>query len=216
MTMNLTLMGVAAIVAMGTVSVTAPAQAFTISAEAPGTFFSTVPGTTTVDFETGLPGNYAGGGVVSGSLAGQYAQPLNDATRYLTLGGSNEPSPVTINLASLHDYFGLYWGSIDRYNSIEFFSGGTSVGAFTGAVVAGATGLTADGGQFSNASNRYVNFFAGAGEAFDRIVLTSTSPAFESDNHAFRQVPTPALLPGLIGLGAGLWRKRRQSGKVTG
>jgi hypothetical protein len=210
---NLTLIGMATIAAVGTLSsAIAPAQAFTITAEVPGVFSSTVPGATTVDFESGLPGNYSGGGVRTGSVGSEFAKPLGlpDDTKYLTLGGTNEPSPVTITLGSLQNYFGLYWGSIDDYNTVEFFNGAVSVGSFTGLQVAGLTGLAANGGQFSNASNRYVNFLAGGGEAFNKVVLSSSRAAFESDNHAFRQIPTPALLPGLIGLGAGFWRKRRQ------
>jgi hypothetical protein len=212
-TFKLGLTAGAAVVALATAGV-APAQAFTITSTAGQ--FSTVGGATTVDFDAGLPASpvYTGGGLATGNVAGS-AQPLGDGTHYLSLGGVGRPSPVTIDLTSLglQNYFGLYWGSIDTYNTIEFFDGAASVGSFTGTQVAAlATGLStvASGSQVDATANRYINFFSGAGENFNRIVLTSTSPAFESDNHAFRAVPTPALLPGLVGLGVSFWRKRRQ------
>ncbi len=199
----------AAVVALATAGI-APAQAFSITSTAGQ--FSTVPGTTTVNFDAGLPASpiYTGGGLATGNGA-DFAQPLGDVTQYLSLGGAGRPSPVTIALGDLNNYFGLYWGSIDSYNTVEFFNGLSSVGSYTGTQVLTALGAVPSGdNRFDPATNRYVNFFSGAGENFNRIVLTSTTPAFESDNHAFRAVPTPALLPGLVGIGVSFWRKRRQ------
>jgi hypothetical protein len=145
---------------------------------------------------------------------------LGDTTQFLSLGGTGQPSPVTINLASLglQNYFGLYWGSIDSYNTVEFYRGSFAladrVGIYTGTQVLTALGVVVPLGtnnQTSLLTNRYINFDSeGASQYFDRIRLTSTQAAFESDNHAFRAVPTPALLPGLVGIGVSLWRKRRQ------
>nr|WP_277874268.1 PTPA-CTERM sorting domain-containing protein [Nodosilinea sp. FACHB-131] len=51
---------------------------------------------------------------------------------------------------------------------------------------------------------------------FDEVRLFSSEAAFEVDNIAYRTefpsttpVPTPALLPGLIGMGIAAYRKRK-------
>ncbi len=51
---------------------------------------------------------------------------------------------------------------------------------------------------------------------FDKIVLTSTSPAFETDNYAYRvaSVPESSSMLGLLAfgaLGAGSFLKRKQT-----
>jgi hypothetical protein len=187
-----------------------------------GPLHSSVGGVTTVTFDAPIPAGvtYSGGGVVPAAGLPQAATPLGDTTQFLSLGGTGQPSPVTINLASLglQNYFGLYWGSIDSYNTVEFYRGSFAladrVGSYTGAQVLTALGVVVPLGtnnQTSLLTNRYINFDSeGASQYFDRIRLTSTQAAFESDNHAFRAVPTPALLPGLVGIGVSLWRKRRQ------
>ncbi|MCH2049485.1 MAG: hypothetical protein MK289_13640 [Trichodesmium sp. ALOHA_ZT_67] len=39
--------------------------------------------------------------------------------------------------------------------------------------------------------SRYVNFFAEENESFDRIILSSSNPALETENHAYRLVSEP-------------------------
>jgi hypothetical protein len=210
---RLGLMASAAMVTWATAGIM-PAQAFTITST--DGQFSAVPGVT-VNFDAGLPASpiYTGGGLATGTVVGS-AAPLGDDTQYLSLGGAGRPSPVNIDLTSLglQNYFGLYWGSIDSYNTVAFYNGAALINSFTGTQVAAlATGLaTADSGSQTDATaNRYINFVSdNAGEYFNRIVLTSSQAAFESDNHAFRAIPTPALLPGLVGMGVSFWRKRRQ------
>lgn len=191
----------------------ATASAVTVSAESAGVTTTSQSGATTVDFNGGTCSPVSCSGtyhIVSGLVSGQYAPPLGTTDKYLAV-----PSPAimgataTITLGTLANYFGLYWGSIDSYNAISFLRGGTQVASFTGgniaSLLAGA-GVAADGGQGSNASNRYINFSFGAGEHYDTVVLTSIGYAFESDNHAFTPVPLPAaawlLLSGLVGFAA--------------
>jgi fibronectin-binding autotransporter adhesin len=57
-----------------------------------------------------------------GSL-GLYATPYGDATNYMAmLGGGSEQ----IAFSRLNTSFGLYWGSVDTYNSLTFYDGNIS------------------------------------------------------------------------------------------
>jgi hypothetical protein len=202
----------AAVVAGAVTAITQPASAISFSTGGMPILgkgeVSALSGVTTVDFDNSTPAGitYTGGGIVSGTTVGQHAAPWADGTNYLTLGGEGESSPVTIALSSLQSYFGMYWGSIDTYNDIAFYRGSNLLRSINGAEVRNP----ADGNQGPDGS-AYVNFFAaGPDDYFDTIVLSSTQAAFESDNHAFSAaIPTPALLPGLIGLGLGVLRKRK-------
>ncbi len=188
---------------------------------APGAGLKTsVAGATTIDFESGVaPSGFAnytapspGVAIVSPpNVANIYAAPAGDNTKYLTvapIGDSRGTTPVTAKFAKALNYFGLYWGSIDDYNSISFKKAGNLIKTFTGFNIA----PPANGDQSSAVTNKYVNFFAEAGESFDEVVFSSTSNAFESDNHAYRAVPEPASIVGLLTVGAlgiGSLRKRK-------
>ncbi|MES2196038.1 MAG: VCBS domain-containing protein [Pseudomonadota bacterium] len=120
-------------------------------------------------------------GVVNGASSGVTAPPFIgplpggvDTTNYLSIGGG---STETITFIADQNAFGLYWGSVDSYNAIAFYHGTTLVASYSGANV---TPLFADGNQGSFSSNGYVQFL-GLG-SFDRVVLSSSSNAFEIDN----------------------------------
>lgn len=146
---------------------------------------------TRIDFNDGSCGYQACAGnfsIVSGSVAGRYAAPYvaetesANSTSYLTVprDGVSEVMFVDLLLPTVADYFGLFWGSIDSYNSISFWLGEMLIGAWSGAdVIEGAP----NGHQSSASTNRYINFL-GLGE-FDRVRITSANFGFESDNHAF-------------------------------
>jgi VPDSG-CTERM motif len=137
---------------------------------------------------------------VNGSVSGEYAAPPSDTTDYLTVGSPNRPSEVDIIFSQSLRYFGMYFGSPDAYNHItfQFQSGATTFATFTGDQLS-----TIDHGD--QTVGVYVNFFADAAQAFDKVVMTSTSPAFESDNHAYSTtaVPDGGTTASLLGLALG-------------
>lgn len=173
---------------------------------------SKVSETTTFDFENGVSTSgfvtfsspTGTPTVLQGSKSGEYAAPLNDTSKYLTISSTSNnvvgnTGSVTVKFAQALDYFGLYWGSIDAFNSIAFYKGDTLLNQYSGTDV---PQTTASGNQTSSLDNQYVNFFADTKGAFDKIVLSSTAPAFESDNFAYRQAPEPAAVLGLLAFGA--------------
>jgi hypothetical protein len=184
--------------------------------------FSSVPGVTTIDFESGAPTSglavYSAPGpgpaVVSGN-SGSSIISADDSSKYLAvsvLGDARGTNPVTIAFANPLDYFGLYWGTPSANNTLSFFNGDTLLQSFSGAAI--ASNVT------TNAAV-YANFFAEPGESFNKVVLTDSSIAFESDNHAYKvagseSVPEPASCLGVFaGVVAGALVKRKQQRKVV-
>jgi hypothetical protein len=196
-----------------------PAQGFTLttggSAVLNGTtpvnkqgLFSTVANVTTIDFNsilgaptTGVAQYTQTNNVVSGSTPGQYAQPPDDETPYFTVGPTiNLTATITFNQPI--NYFGFYASTLDNYNSIRFLSGSTVLATLTGTDIANLAG----------GNSGYINFYSSNnGEVFNKIVLSSTSFAFETDNHAYRigstaKLPVPEpnpMLPALLTFGLG-------------
>jgi hypothetical protein len=157
--------------------------------------------------------SFSGSGVVMNNggqgSAGLYATPYGDATNYLAvLGGGSEE----IAFSGLKSSFGLYWGSVDTYNSLTFYNGNTAVATISGADV--APPLAANGGQTDYASNGYI--LISALPQFDRVVAASSSNSFEFDNvvaGGASAVPEPStwamLLLGFAGLGYAGWRRSK-------
>jgi len=185
--------------------------------------FSNVPGVTTIDFESGAPTSglaiYSAPGpgpaVVSINTSGISLIAGDDNSRYLAVsifGDARGNTPVTIAFANPLDYFGLYWGTPSANNSISFFNGNTLLQSFTGDALYSIVPST---------GAAYANFFAEAGESFNKVVLSDSSVAFESDNHAYKvaaseSVPEPLTsLTAFASVVTGVLMKRQQQRKVV-
>lgn len=180
-------------------------------------------GVCTVDFNTGNATN-ACGAVYSANgapLAASHfrtgnsstaAAPGGDTTVYLTVGPS-DGTPITITLTTPANYFGFYAGSLDSYNTVQFFLNGVMVDSFNGTQInAVAFPNTAANG----ANTAYIDYFPVS--LYNSIVYASTSNAFETDNHAFglaipNAVPEPTSAA-LLGLGALALLARRRRNKA--
>lgn len=143
-------------------------------------------GATIIDFNSGCGYATCSGDfqIVLGSSNGLYAQPAGTNTNYLTVPNPKANGSATFTLGTQSDYFGLFWGSIDSYNSISFYLGGNLISSYSGTDL---VGQFANGNQVNYSSNRYINFNFGS-DKYDTVKLTSDGFAFESDNHAFRNM----------------------------
>ena len=208
-----------AVMAAGTALTAAPADAafpFNVSAEVsnPNGF---LPGSTVINFDDPLPTgvNRTGGAIVNSPTSGVTAKPNPTAGgSWLTVGPSGPTAgPATLTFGNLLNYYGLYWGSVDTsdetWNVIEFLRDDVVIGSFNGSQL---TPPILNSGSQIEGGSAFVNFTAIGPEGyFNAVRLTASQFAFESDNHAFRVVPTPAaVLPGLIGMGTAVFRKKKQ------
>ena len=161
----------------------------------------------------GLTGNFS---ITSGTVAQLAAAPLGDLTPYLVVPGLNQgqSGTATLNLGGAYNNISLYWGSIDTYNNITFYTGLNGTGSVLGATYAGnqIPGATADGAQGSPNSNRRVFFNFGTDTARS-VVFNSANIAFELDDIGTSTVPEPTIWATLISgfglVGFSMRRRRR-------
>ncbi len=169
---------------------------------------SFVPATTlTFDAVTPVGFTFAGtGAVVTGSKAGYYMAPAGDTSNYLSTNVKGGKGSETIMFGTTETRLGLYWGSVDKFNTLTFLLDGVTVGTFTGSQITSTFDKNGNSGV-----SAYVNFSG----KFDEIVLTTSQPAFEVDNIAVSAVPEPAtwalMLVGFAGLGFAAYRQTKRS-----
>lgn len=151
------------------------------------------------------------------------AQPANDPTNYMSLIPSLSSNPaketITFGANAYYTTFGLYWGSIDAYNKVDFYYQGNLVAGASYAGNSGALAASPLGDQFLPGANKYVIF---SGLQFDKIVLSSTGNSFEFDNLLFDgagrinpSVPETStwvmMIAGFFGVGFLAYRRRNMS-----
>jgi hypothetical protein len=142
---------------------------------------------------------------------GNGAVPFNTSGNYISVLGGGLLQLTFAETKQL----GFYWGSIDGYNTIEFFNNGVSVGLLTGTNAALQASLTADGNQGSYNSNRFVDF-TDAGGVFDEVRISSSQNSFEFLN--VRGVPEAStwamIILGFAGVGFVAYRRKQHSPAV--
>jgi hypothetical protein len=207
----------------------------TISVAAGGGFNSLNPAT---DLEITNGSSIA---IQQGSTVNQAAAPANDTT-FFAFGpgpGNNSGSAVSLKVKYADtlsyfqqitgvnhyiNYLGMYYGSIDTYNNIAFYSNGSlmqGTGLLADGVLTGTEVLAAmngySGNQFLPGSNVYVNMFFDMTDNFDAFEFRTTGVAFEVDNivAGIAPVPEPStmMLLGLGLFGMAVYGKRRMDSK---
>lgn len=159
-------------------------------------------------------GTVPGGGVVVNGSSTLYAPPLGDTSNFYAVAYNPSTNPVvpatdTFTPGGANNYLGLYWGSIDTFNTITFFSGVTQIATFSGAAF-----LPASGSQTAATSNQYVNFLFTGGETYSSVVFGTQNLNFEFDNLSYGNVvavPEPASWAMMIagfGMVGGAMRRR--------
>jgi hypothetical protein len=132
-------------------------------------------------------------GTASGVAAAPYGATGSLTTNYLAA----EPSgSVTVAFNSQQKYFGLLWGSVDTYNSLNFYNNGTLVESLTGSQIS----ANANGNQLASGSY-IVNLDFNNGASFNSVVATSSSPAFEFDSVAYASTAVPITVAAIAAAG---------------
>ena len=165
------------------------AQAVTVT----GTFGAPDPGpapgqSVVVSFDSPNAAGYSwtGGLATSCASISGAAMPAGGSSCFGYVSSALTPNTATLSTPNLQS-ISFYWGSIDTYNSVDVLgAGGTNI--YT---IAGGALPPSNGNQGAPATNRRVNFVAGAGEIITGLRLTSTGIAFEFDTFAAENAITP-------------------------
>ena len=139
-----------------------------------------------VDFDSATPDGFTlAGGLVRKLDDGQGAEPaiaqgIKEASNYLSV---NPGDTATLMSDVGFGTVSLYWGSIDRYNTLSLLDiNGNSIASFTGSDIVDP----AAGDQWDGVDNRRVTFtVSGETSPIFGLQFDSSQPAFEVDNIGF-------------------------------
>lgn len=149
----------------------------------------------TIDFDSPTPGvGYNAAYVHTGSVGGQYATPFGDATAYFAVRADPPESPAAITFGGVYNNFSMLWGSVDQYNTLQFYLGGLLVNTVLGGSLPPANGDQGPDGT---------RLYSTGGFSFDEIRLVTSQNAFEIDNinvSARTSVPDGGTTAALLGL----------------
>jgi hypothetical protein len=179
--------------------------------------------------------------IQQGSTQNVAAKPANDNTFFAFGPGPNNSADSAVSLKVKYadtlsyfqqitgvdhyiNYLGLYYGSIDTYNNVAFYSNGSLIhgtGLLADGILTGTEVLAAmngnSGDQYLPGSNVYVNMFFDMTDSFDAFEFITTGIAFEIDNvvTGIAPVPEPStmMLLGLGMFGMAVYGKRRMDSK---
>jgi hypothetical protein len=171
------------------------------------------------------PGQTGVANVRKGSEPGAAEAPKDDTSCYAYATPGDDislPSFIDIDYRGFLDnfgtdvyisYLGFYMGSIDNYNSFEFYQGGVEIDSISGTNMLNMLNATS-GSTTEERSNPWVQF-TDFGLNFDKLRVITTRAAGEFDNVTIglstRPVPAPTGLA-LLGLGLlGMGIRKRYS-----
>lgn len=165
-----------------------------------------------------ITGDY---GIFQGSQSGLAAAPAGDTTKYLVTPFGDRSGSVKLDFSAFLgnqdvDHFSFYWGSIDRYNTIQLLDrSGNSFYTLSGPSMPSPSGSWTD----AQANQRVTFNLTGADQDLGGILFTSTSPAFETDTFSFATVPEMGtwglMIMGFSAMGAMMRNRRRSPGLLA-
>ena len=162
-------------------------------------------GSTVIDFGSLSTGSFTSfdfGDVEATTVAGEAA--IRSANRVLRVGGNGNSNGGRVDFVfdNPQRFLGFDWRNPNADETVQFYSAN---GALLSTFNAASLRITAQ---------RYVGFISDSStDSWTRVAFldpSQGSPNFNIDNLGYSEVPTPALLPGLIGIGAAALRKRRR------